>query len=89
MSLKITYSQGGMQEFEKTDICPRHLLVYDTVLKKKWSRKISDKKYSGVLKLDNNIIYTYNVNLDHNEINIYDKNDNMIEDIILISELRD
>ena len=53
MALQLTYCQGGMDEFERTGIYPRKIVVYDHVLNKRWQRKITEEKNSGELKMGN------------------------------------
>ena len=89
MALQLTYCQGGMEEFERTGTYPRKILVYDPVLNKRWQRKIAEEKNSGELKMGNKIIYKYYVNINLDEVNIYDHNGNLINDCLIKSEMRD
>jgi hypothetical protein len=89
MSLQITYRQGGMDEFKRTGIYPIKLLVYDPNFKKRWWRKISDEKNSGELKIENEIIYKYHVDIDSNEISIFHHNGALIDNCSIINEMWD
>ena len=89
MSLQITYSQGGKFEFRRTGTYPRKILVYDHVLNKRWQRKITEGKNTGELKIGDKIIYKYHVDIDSEEVNINDHNGNLINDCLIIFEMRD
>jgi hypothetical protein len=89
MSLQITYCHGGMEEFERTGTYPRKILVFDQNLGKRWWRKISEEKNSGELKIGNRIIYKYSVNVDLEEISIFDQNGDLVKDCLIIIEMRD
>ena len=89
MALQIKYRQGGMVEFEKTGIYPRKLLVYDPNLNKRWSRKISEVKNSGELKVGNKIIYKYFINIDLDEVKIFDDNGTLLDDCLVTTEMWD
>lgn len=89
MSLQITYRQGGMVEFKKTGTYPRKLLVYDPNLNNRWSRKISEVKNSGELKIGNKIMYQYFVDIDLNEVRIFDDNGTSLEDCLITLEMWD
>ena len=89
MAFQIKYRQGGMLEFEKTGIYPRKLYVYDPNLNKRWSRKISEDKNSGELKIGNKIIYQYFVDIDLNEVRIFDDNGTSLEDCLITFEMWD
>lgn len=89
MALQITYSQGGKFEFRRTGTYPRKILVYDHVLNKRWQRKITEEKNTGELKIGDKIIYKYHVDIDSEEVNIYDHNGNLINDCLIIFEMRD
>jgi hypothetical protein len=89
MSLQLTYCIGGMEEFQKTGTYPRKILVYDQVLNKRWQRKITEEKNSGELKIGNNIIYKYHVNINLHEIRIFDHNGNLINDCLINMILSD
>ena len=89
MSLQITYSQGGKFEFRRTGTYPRKILVYDHVLNKRWQRKITEEKNTGELKIGDKIIYKYHVDIDSEEVNIYHHNGNLINDYLIIIEMRD
>ena len=89
MALQITYSQGGKFEFRRTGTYPRKILVYDHVLKKRWQRKISEEKNTGEFKIGDKIIYKYHVDIDSEEVNIYHHNGNLINDCLIIFEMRD
>ncbi len=89
MALQLTYCQGGMDEFERTGTYLRKILVYDPVLNKRWQRKITEEKNSGELKIGDKIIYKYHVNIDLDEVNIYHHNGNLINDCLIIIEMRD
>jgi hypothetical protein len=89
MAIQLTYCQGGMDEFERTGIYPRKILVHDPVLNKKWQRKITEEKNSGELKIGDKIIYKYHVDIDSDEVNIYHHNGNLINDCLIKIEMRD
>ena len=89
MALQLTYCQGGMDEFERTGIYPRKILVYDQVLNKRWQRKITEEKNSGELKIGDKIIYKYHVDKDSDEVSIFYPNGNLINDCLIIIEMRD
>ena len=89
MALQITYSQGGKFEFRRTGTYPRKILVYDHVLNKRWQRKITEEKNTGELKIGDKIIYKYHVDIDSEEVNICDHNGNLINDCLIIIEMRD
>ena len=89
MALQLTYCLGGMDEFERTRIYPRKILVYDQVLNKRWQRKITEEKNSGELKIGDKIIYKYHVDIDLNEVSIFHHNGKRIEDCLIKSEMRD
>lgn len=89
MAIQLTYCQGGMDEFERTGIYPRKILVYDPVLNKKWQRKITEEKNSGELKIGDKIIYKYHVDIDSDEVNIFHHNGNLINDCLIKIEMRD
>ena len=89
MALQITYSQGGKFEFRRTGTYPRKILVYDHVLNKRWQRKITEEKNTGELKIGDKIIYKYHVDIDSEEVNIYHHNGNLINDYLIIIEMRD
>jgi hypothetical protein len=89
MSLQITYCKGGMDEFQRTGLYPRKIVVYDQVLNKRWQRKITEEKNSGELKIGNKIIYKYYVNIDLDELSIFHHNGNLINDCLITTEMRD
>jgi hypothetical protein len=89
MALQLTYCQGGMDEFERTGTYPRKILVYDQVLNKRWQRKITEEKNSGELKMGNKIIYKYHVNIDSDEVNIYNHIGNLINDCLIRIQMCD
>ncbi len=78
-----------MEEFERTGTYPRKILVFDQNLGKRWWRKISEEKNSGELKIGNRIIYKYSVNVDLEEISIFDQNGDLVKDCLIIIEMRD
>ena len=89
MALQITYSQGGKFEFRRTGTYPRKILVYDHVLNKRWQRKITEEKNTGELKIGDKIIYKYHVDIDSEEVSIFYPNGNLINDCLIIIEMRD
>jgi len=89
MPLQLTYCQGGMDEFERTGTYPRKILVYDQVLNKRWQRKITKQKNSGELKIGNEIIYKYHVDIDSYEVRIFHHNGKLISDCLMAIEMRD
>ncbi len=89
MSLQLTYCLGGMDECQRTGTYPRKILVYDQVLNKRWRRKITEEKNSGELKIENNIIYKYHVNIKLHYIRIFDHNGNLINDCLINMILSD
>lgn len=89
MAIQLTYYQGGMDVFERTGTYPRKIIVYDPVLNKRWQRKITEEKNSGELKIGNKILYKYHVNLDLDEVSIYQHNGNLLNDYLVKIEMRD
>lgn len=91
MAIQVTYYQGGMDEFERIGTYPRKILVFDPVLNKRWQRKITEEKNSGELKIGNKILYKYHVNLDLDldEVSIYQLNGNLLNDCLIKIEMRD
>ncbi len=78
-----------MDEYQRTGTYPRKILVYDQVLNKRWRRKITEEKNSGELKIGNNTIYKYHVNIKLHEIRILDHNGNLINDCLINMILSD
>ena len=78
-----------MDEFQRTGMYPRKIVVYDQVLNKRWQRKITEEKNSGELKIGNKIIYKYHVDIDTDKGNIYHHNGNLINDYLIKIEMRD
>ena len=89
MKLQLTYCQGGMAEFERTGNYPRKILVYDQVLNKRWWRKITEERHSGALKMGKTIIYRYHINIALNEVSIFHYNGTLVEDCLIMYEMRD
>lgn len=89
MALQIIYNTGGMDEFINTGVYPRKLYFIDATLNKKWWRKVNETKNSGTLKIGNKPIYTFNINLETEEINIFDSTGQLITDFEFIRELHD
>jgi len=80
MPLQITYSQGGRQELIRTGVYSRKLIVYDPRIKKRWTRKITKEKSTGELKLGDKVIYRYDIKINGKGFDIYDHNDELIND---------
>lgn len=89
MRLKVTYRQGGMYEFARTGEYPRKLLVYDPTLNKRWWRKISEEKNAGELKIGDKTIFRFHVDIDLQEVKIFNNNGTLIDDYEVIFELSD
>ena len=89
MMLQLTSCKGGMVEFERTGTYPRKILVYDQVLNKRWWRKITEERQSGDLKIGNNRLYKYHVNIALDEVSIFHHNGALVEDCIILFQMRD
>jgi hypothetical protein len=89
MMLQLTYCKGGMVEFESTGTYPRKILVYDHVLIKRWWRKITEERHSGELKMGKTIKYRYHVNIALVEVSIFHHNGTLVEDCLIMYEMRD
>jgi hypothetical protein len=89
MELNVIYIQGGMNEFARTGVYPRSLEVNDVSLNKRWRRKITEAKNTGVLKIGNKVIYSYHVNIEQEEVKIFDHNLNPIENFSVLYAMSD
>lgn len=89
MELNVVYNQGGMYEYAKTGVYPRSLEIHDVSLNKRWRRKITEAKNTGFLKIGNKVIYSYHVNIEQEEVTIFDCSNNPIEECSILLVMND
>ena len=83
----VKYSKGGMREYQRTGIYPRHLTFFSKKYDREWSRKLKGETKKGCLTINKEVVYKYH--FDENEdCTVTDKHGNEVE-VYRIDEMCD